>query len=187
MSVVWRPEGKEGVLKIRSVAALFGSVLLSVLAIAGPALASTSVSIGDNFYSPKTVTVTAGDTVVWSYPSSGGTVHSVTADDGSFDSSPGCPNNISACIQPGDSYSHTFSSAGSISYHCSVHGFAMAGTVVVEAGSTSPGPTSPGQTSGSPLPNTGPSPLTGPFVVFGLLFLVAGAVVLFRLRKRAEG
>lgn len=171
---------------MRWVAALSGAALLTVTALAAPVLASTSVSIGDNFYSPETVTITAGDTVVWDYPSSGGSVHSVTADDGSFNSSPGCPGNTDACMQPGDSYSHTFSSAGSFSYHCEVHGFSMAGTVVVEAGATSPGETTVPPT-GSPLPNTGSGPLTAPFVVFGLLFLVAGGVVLFRMRRRAEG
>jgi LPXTG-motif cell wall-anchored protein len=176
-------------MKMRSATALVAAVLWSTLAVAGSALASTSVAIGDNFYQPKTVTITAGESVLWTY-ASGDQVHTVTANDGSFDSSPNCPNNVDSCIHPGDSYSHTFNSAGSFDYHCKVHGFVMSGTVVVEAATTSPSPTGGSSApSGTPtnLPNTGASPLTGPFVAFGLLFLVAGVVVLYRLRRRTEG
>jgi plastocyanin len=163
----------------RSILAATAAVLLFALAGAGPAYAATSVSIGDNFYSPTTVTVSAGTTITWTY-GSGNSIHSVTADNGSFDSSPNCPP---TCMNPGDSYTHTFTAVGSFPYHCRIHGSAMAGTVVVEAAGTNPGggggSTSPG------LPNTGASPLTGPFVVLGLLFLLAGGAVLFRLRRRA--
>ena len=162
-------------MKIRHAAALVGAVLLSVIAIAGPALAE-SVSIGDNFYSPATVTINAGDSVTWT--NGGNSPHTVTSNDGLFDSSPDCPNNIDACIGPGEGYTHTFSSVGTFDYYCKVHGFTMAGTVVVESTSTSPGETTAPPT-GSPLPNT------GPFVVLGLVFLLAGGAVLFRLRRRA--
>ena len=173
-------------MKTRFVVSSLAAAFLVVLSAAGPAMASESVSIGDNFYSPKSITITAGTTVVWSYPSSGQTIHTVTADDGSFDSSPNCPGDLSSCMQPGDSYSHTFNSTGTFDYQCKIHGAAMSGTVVVQAASTSPGPTTPGQTtSGSPLPNTGPGSTTGPFLVFGMLFLLAGGFLLYRLRRRA--
>jgi plastocyanin len=166
--------------KIRHAAALLGAVLWFVLAVAGPALAG-SVSIVDNSYSPATVTINAGDSVTWT--NNGEAAHSVTSTDGLFDSSPNCPGNIDDCIQPGENYTHTFNSVGSFDYYCRVHGFTMAGTVVVEGTSTSPGETTP--PTDSPLPNTGAGPLTGPFVVLGLIFLLAGGVVLFRLRRRA--
>lgn len=168
-------------MKIRHAAALLGAVLWSVLAVAGPALAE-SVSIGDNFYSPATVTINAGDSVTWT--NNGQAPHSVTSTDGLFDSSPNCPGNVDDCIQPGGNYTHTFNSVGSFDYYCRVHGFSMAGTVVVEATSTSPGETTVPPT-GSPLPNTGAGPLTGPFVVLGSIFLLAGGALLFRLRRRA--
>jgi plastocyanin len=173
--------GRENLVKIRHAVALLVAVLWSVLAVGGPALAA-GVSIGDNFYSPATVTINAGDSVTWT--NGGAAPHSVTSNDGLFDSSPNCPNQIDACIGPGGSYSHTFSSAGSFDYYCKVHGFTMSGTVVVEAVSTSPGETTVPPT-GSPLPNTGAGPLTGPFVVLGFVFLIAGGALLLRLRRRA--
>lgn len=164
-------------MRIRHAAALLVAVVWAVFAIAGPAFAA-SVSIGDNFYSPATVTISAGESVTWT--NGGDQPHSVTSTDGLFDSSPDCPGNIDDCLGSGESYTHTFSSAGTFDYYCRVHGFAMSGTVVVEgSGSTTPPPT------GSPLPNTGPGSLSGPFVVIGLLFLVAGGALLYRLRRRA--
>jgi LPXTG-motif cell wall-anchored protein len=168
-------------MKIRRACALVALAVCTVLAVGAPAYAATSVSIVDFSFQPGSVTISAGDSVVWT--NTGAAPHTVTDDNGAFDSSPNCPNSLSDCMQPGDSYTHTFSSAGTFDYHCKVHPN-MTGTVVVEAAETSPGPTT--SSSGSPLPNTGAGPLTGPFVAFGLLFLVAGAVVLFRLRRRAS-
>ncbi|HET8792350.1 MAG TPA: plastocyanin/azurin family copper-binding protein [Nitrososphaeraceae archaeon] len=48
--------------------------------------------------------------------------HTVTADDGSFDSGP---------ISPGDNFDNTFDTLGDFSYHCSIHPF-MTGVVIVE-------------------------------------------------------
>ncbi len=169
--------GRRHAVRIRSVAALLAAAFVLTMASGGPALAA-SVTIGDNFYSPNSVTISVGQSVPWTYIS-GSTIHSVTADNGSFNSSPGCPGDVNACMHPGDSYSHTFSTAGTFSYHCLVHGFAMSGTVVVSGGGGStPPPT------GSSLPNTGASSSTGPFIWLGLLFLVAGGAVLFALRRR---
>jgi len=171
-------------------------VALFVLAIAGPAEAATqSVSIGDNFYSPSTVTITVEDTVAWT--NNGQNEHSVTADDGSFDSSPNCPN--SGCLTNGDTYSHTFNSVGSFTYYCRVHGHAMSGKVVVEAATTTPPPSGGGHSGGgsgssggaggtitTPLPHTGPEPFATAFPAFGLLALVsAGGLLLFLRRRRA--
>lgn len=90
----------------------------------------------DNSFVPATVTVTAGDTVTWTQ--SGANPHSVTADDGSFDSHPNC---LPACMSQGDTFSHTFEEPGEFGYHCKVHGApgeGMAGTVVVEAAGDQP-------------------------------------------------
>jgi plastocyanin len=51
-----------------------------------------------------------------------GAGHSVTSDDGRVDS--GLKNARTFC--------HTFSSAGTYTYHCSIHGAAMTGTIVVQ-------------------------------------------------------
>jgi LPXTG-motif cell wall-anchored protein len=86
--------------------------------------ASASVSIGDNFYSPASVSVTVGDTVTWR--NNGQAQHSATANDGSFDT---------GVFGPGGSRSATFDSAGTFSYYCTVHGQVQSGTVRVLAAS----------------------------------------------------
>jgi LPXTG-motif cell wall-anchored protein len=162
---------------LRMASMLVASALFLIV-VAGPALAA-SVSVVDNSFSPKVVTIKVGESVTWS--SSGANPHTVTADSGAFDSSPNCPTQQSSCLENGESYSHTFSSIGTFPYHCKIHGAAggigMAGTVVVTAANGSPPP--------GGLPNTGAGP--GLPVMFGLgvLFLMIGAAVLFRSRRTA--
>ena len=54
--------------------------------------------------------MTAGTTVTWT--NSDSTQHTVTADDGSFDS---------GVLAQGQTFSHTFDTAGTIAYHCTIH------------------------------------------------------------------
>jgi LPXTG-motif cell wall-anchored protein len=104
--------------------------------------------------------------------------HTVTADDGSFDSSPDCPGNINACIGGGESYTHTFGTAGTFGYTCKVHGAAMSGTVVVQgAGGGEP-------SAGGPLPNTGPGRSTMMLLALGAALLVGGAALALVARRR---
>jgi LPXTG-motif cell wall-anchored protein len=83
------------------------------------AAASQSVNMGDFFFSPASVTISVGDTVTWH--NSGQAPHTATADDGSFDT---------GTINAGGSGSHTFNSAGTFSYICTIHPN-MKGTVRV--------------------------------------------------------
>src|SRR5262245_45926605 len=162
---------------VRVTSVLLGAFLL-MLGAAGPALAA-SVSVVDNVFGPKVVTIRVGESVTWS--SSGANPHTVTADSGAFDSSPSCPTTLSSCLHSGDSYTHAFSSIGTFPYHCKIHGasggIGMAGVVVVTAANGSPPP--------GGLPNTGAGP--GPQVPFGLgvILLLFGAAVLFRSRRNA--
>ncbi|MGH2785774.1 MAG: hypothetical protein ACRDJ1_10970, partial [Actinomycetota bacterium] len=68
--------------------------------------------------------------MIWTQ--TGTATHTITASDGSFDSHPDCPNDISACMKPGDTFRFTFGRAGSFPYACKVHGELMSGTIVVE-------------------------------------------------------
>jgi plastocyanin len=77
------------------------------------------VSIQDFFFSPAQINVQPGTTVTWT--NQGNAPHTVTADDGSFDSE---------TLDPGQSFSHTFQSPGTVGYHCEVHPF-MTGSVTV--------------------------------------------------------
>jgi plastocyanin len=83
-------------------------------------MASTKdVAIVDMSFQPAEVSVAAGDTVRWTNMQS--MAHTVTADDGSFDS---------GLLGENQSFSHTFSQPGTFGYHCSIHAF-MTGTVDV--------------------------------------------------------
>jgi plastocyanin len=87
----------------------------------GPAApAGGSMVVIDNFmFMPATLTVPVGTTVTWKFDDS--TEHTVTANDNSFSSPP---------MSGGRTYTHTFSTAGTVAYHCSIHPF-MTGTIVV--------------------------------------------------------
>jgi plastocyanin len=87
----------------------------------GSSPTDTNVSIdGYAFKAPK-VTIAAGTAVVWK--NADDDPHTVTADDGSFDSKG---------LAQGDTYRHVFAKAGTYPYHCSAHPY-MKGVVVVES------------------------------------------------------
>jgi plastocyanin len=87
----------------------------------GDAAMSASVDINDNFYAPRNTTISNGGTVTWTWR--GSNSHTVTADDGSFDSSP---------AKSTGTFTHTFTTVGSFPYHCMVHGSLMSGTITVQ-------------------------------------------------------
>jgi plastocyanin len=95
-----------------------------------PAHAQTAstVDVYNNYYSPVEIHVVAGGTVTWT---NRGGAHSVTSDDGTFDSNPSCIAGIN-CLANGDEFVVQFSTVGSFTYHCRVHGSAMVGKVVVD-------------------------------------------------------
>ncbi|MFN8584376.1 MAG: plastocyanin/azurin family copper-binding protein [Dehalococcoidia bacterium] len=84
-----------------------------------PPPTTASVTIDNLAFLPGSVTVTVGSTVVWrngdQFP------HDVTADGGGFGSN---------TLQRGDTFSTTFSSAGTFTYMCTIHP-SMHGTIVV--------------------------------------------------------
>lgn len=86
---------------------------------AAPAAGSTSVAIKDFAFNPATTTASAGSKVTWT--NSDTTAHTVTFDDGSADS---------GNIAPGSTFEHTFATAGTFAYHCTIHS-QMKGTVTV--------------------------------------------------------
>lgn len=101
----------------------------------GPPVGNTpapagGISVTNNAFSPAAKTITAGTTVTWAWNTcSGGGIygpdvcvaHGVIFDDGT-----------ASATQEQGSYSRTFSTAGSFSYRCTVHGSAMAGSVTVQ-------------------------------------------------------
>src|ERR1700687_218020 len=90
--------------------------------------ATVTVTVGNNClcFGPASVTIQPGDTVQWTWSSSG---HSSTS------GTPGNPNGIwdSGILNQGATFSHTFNTAGSFPYYCTPHGqcCGMTGTVNV--------------------------------------------------------
>ena len=84
-----------------------------------PSSSGNTISIYNMLFGSGSLTVKAGTTVTWT--NGDNMTHTVTADDGSF---------TSADMKYGDTYSHTFSSVGTIPYHC-IHHAGMKGTIVV--------------------------------------------------------
>jgi plastocyanin len=80
----------------------------------------STVEITNFMFSPMTLTVSVGTTVTWKFEDSA--PHTVAADDKSFISSP---------MSKGQTYTHTFATAGTVKYHYSIHPF-MTGTIVVK-------------------------------------------------------
>ena len=131
--------------------------LAVLVAIIGPVVAfyptvgnaaTITVTVGNNCFcfSPATVTIHPGDTVQWSWASTG---HSSTS------GTPGAPSGLwdSGILSEGSTFTHTFNTAGSFPYYCVPHGACcgMRGTVTV--------------TNSSPTPTPTPPPMTGPPVV----------------------
>jgi plastocyanin len=106
-------------------------VIVGVARLALPLEAATvGVAASDFEFTPATINITAGDTVEWTFT---GNIHTVTSVSGS--------ELDSGDRNPGDTYSHTFATAGEYRYYCLYHGDAgqfagMVGTVNVTAGAT---------------------------------------------------
>ncbi|MEZ4831205.1 MAG: hypothetical protein R2873_04235 [Caldilineaceae bacterium] len=90
--------------------------------------ATVVVEVRNNVFSPDPIEINVGDTVTWRRIEG---VHSVTADDGSFEQPAGAD---------WITFSHTFTTAGEFAYYCTLHGTpgggGMAGTVIVRGPSS---------------------------------------------------
>ena len=85
--------------------------------------AVVSVSIGDNFYKPKEVTIQVGQSIKWR--NSGAVAHTVTSDSDStvkFDS---------GTLDPRGGYALKPASRGKLTYYCTIHGKKQSGTITV--------------------------------------------------------
>jgi len=87
---------------------------------AGAAIAGTAAEMRGMAFSPNRLLVSAGATVEWTNRDP--VEHSVTADDGSWDS---------GSIAPGGTWRHTFTTPGTYAFHCTPHPY-MTGAVVVK-------------------------------------------------------
>ncbi len=87
----------------------------------GTGTQTREVNIQSFAFSPQELTVQVGDTVRWTNKDL--VSHAITSDSGSELDSP--------LFGKDGTYSHTFSTVGTYTYHCSVHP-SMKGTIIVE-------------------------------------------------------
>lgn len=95
-------------------------LLVPLLMLLGVSAAPVGVSIEDLRYSPDSVTIKVGQSVMWT--NNDERDHTVKATDGSFES----PN-----LSPGQTFTHTFKTAGTFKYGCPYHPRER-GTITVE-------------------------------------------------------
>jgi len=86
----------------------------------GGEVATTTVEMRAMAFAPRRLTASAGATIEWTNRDQ--VAHTVTADDGSWDSGP---------IEPGATWRHTFDTPGTFAFHCSPHPY-MTGAVVIK-------------------------------------------------------
>lgn len=112
--------------RLLAIGLLMTSLLILTFGIGGEVAvaqgASASVSIQNFAFSPGSIQVDAGTTVTWT--NNDQTTHTVTTDDGSFDSGD---------VAPGGTFSMTFNTPGTFAYHCKIHPFMTASIVVMGA------------------------------------------------------
>lgn len=87
-----------------------------------PGSTENQVNVSDFQFSPSTLTVKVGTTVIWKGVSG---AHTVTSDDSA-------PMQFDQPISEGGSITVTFTQAGTYEYHCSVHK-SMHGKIIVTA------------------------------------------------------
>jgi len=104
-------------------ALLGAAVLVALLAAAPSPPPGAVVHIRDDAFVPASITVRAGDKVT--FVNDDDDAHTATADDGSWDSEG---------LNQHQAWTHAFTKAGKIAYHCTVHPM-MHGTLVVRSAS----------------------------------------------------
>jgi plastocyanin len=89
--------------------------------------ATSAVDVVDSDFQPKTLCVKSGTVVTWTFK--GSLPHTVTADDGSFDSKQ---------KTKGATFTQTLNGTGTVAYYCTLHGTknggGMAGSITIIAG-----------------------------------------------------
>lgn len=94
---------------------------LSIVFVTVRSFAATSaINIMDFQFAPQSVTVNQGDTVQWT--NTGPSSHTTTSNTGIWDS---------GSMSSGQSFSQVFNTAGTFSFHCTLHPF-MTGSIIVQ-------------------------------------------------------
>ena len=119
--------GTVGVFQVANSSSASVSITTSSAVSSGPEVSiqsGSSTNSTKTYYSPTAITVVIGvnNTVTWI--NNDVAPHTVTALDGSFDS---------GIFNPGQSWTHTFTTPGTYTYHCTLHPW-MSGIITVKSG-----------------------------------------------------
>src|SRR5213078_3707156 len=123
--------------RVMAAAVTITSFLILCSGVASGTTVTVTVGNGGFFFTPSSVTIHPGDTVKWTWSSTG---HSSTS------GTPGHPSGLwdSGVLAQGAMFTHTFNTVGSFPYYCTPHGSCcnMVGTVTVVSNPTpTPSPT----------------------------------------------
>jgi plastocyanin len=139
--------------KTRTLAGVLALGAALVLPASGAEARPQEVDVSEGRFSPAEVRVDVDETVRWIVRDE---EHTITSDDGLFDSGPAGPGSI---------YVARFRNPGRYKYYCSIHGGpggqGMSGIVVVRGKAKSPEPEE-GTTTTQPAPPPSPPPTTSP-------------------------
>jgi plastocyanin len=124
-------------LVVTHVAAIVASLALLALPLIAYAATST-VSVKDFSFQPKTITVRAGDTITWTNNDT--TTHTATST-GNWDT---------GGFAPGTSRSITFATAGTYQYFCLLHSIMFGTVIVLPPNAASPSAAAPASTVAPP-------------------------------------
>jgi plastocyanin len=164
-----------GSLRIRSLALVALAVVGLLLLQASIVLAAGArVTINNYQFTPKSIAVKPGSTITWTNRQADDN-HTVTADDGSFDT--GVIN------KNGGVASLTFATEGTFAYHCTIHP-SMHGTVVVSANAVE-APSTDGTDFGT-AETGGPIPMSIALMLLGVAFLCFAGGLTMRLRAARD-
>ncbi len=105
---------------------ILGSVFLLLFSIYASAQTSHNVAVTSNVFTPSTLTINAGDTVIWTNTQGSHNVNGTTGD------YPNNPVSFGNNVGTGWTYEFVFNTSGSYEYHCDPHlSFGMTGTITV--------------------------------------------------------
>lgn len=92
------------------------------------------VVVKNNLFDPATVTVAAGSTVTWTWATcTGGDPYGTGTGQTCVDHSVAWDaGDAGSATQQTGTYQRTFTTAGTYTYHCAIHGTSMSGKVVVQ-------------------------------------------------------
>ena len=115
---------KESNMKYDALLKRVSALILPMFVLVPSAWSATHiVTVGDNFFTPSSLTIEVGDTVEWRN-AAGGMSHNVTANDRSF----------ASVTSSSFTFSQTFDTAGTVSYLCTIHPDQMNGVITVQGG-----------------------------------------------------